>query len=74
MAGAVDDPDDDGLDLIDIAQARIESVRFAADVLHDHPECIWSGEELRVEIKNGEDAVVCTIVIVGVDAPAQKTS
>ena len=43
MAGAVYDPDHDGVELVTISDARIEAVRLAAGMLRDRPEIAWLG-------------------------------
>jgi hypothetical protein len=59
-----------GADRPDAETARMEAVRFAADMLKAEPERLWKGAELRIEAKDTWDALLFTIVIVGVDAEA----
>ena len=68
LAGALDDTDDAGHDLESIAVARVEAVKFAGDILHDHPEALWLGEELRVEATNNDHVLLFTVIILGVEA------
>jgi phage terminase large subunit-like protein len=72
LAGAVHDPDDEGIELPTISDARIEAARFAGELLRDRPEVVWKGDELRVEITDENQLLLCTFVVVGVDAPAAK--
>ena len=59
-----------GADYPDAETARIEAVRFAADLLKAEPERLWKGAELRIEAKDTWDTVLFTLVIVGVDSEA----
>ena len=70
IAGAVADPDDEGLDLPNVAAARIEAVRFAAEYLRDRPEVAWLGDEFRVEVTREDRLILFTFIAIGVDAPA----
>jgi phage terminase large subunit-like protein len=72
VAGAVHDPDDEGIELPTISDARIEAVRFAGELLRERPQVVWQGDELRVEITDENQMMLCTFVAVGVDAPAAK--
>jgi hypothetical protein len=69
-AGAVYDPDVDGIELLTFAEARVQAVRFAAETLRDRPELAWLGEEFRVEVTDQNQLVLFTVITVGIDAPA----
>ena len=71
LAGAVHDPDDEGFELADLSEARIQTARFAGEYLRDRPEIVWLGEEFRIEVTDRERAVLFTFIAVGVDAPAR---
>ena len=70
MAGAVYDPDVDGVELASVSDARIEAVKFAPETLRDRPEIVWAGEEFRVEVTDEDQMMLFTIITLGVDAPA----
>ena len=70
LAGAVQNPDDEGQDLPSLSAARIEAARFAGQYLRDRPETAWLGEEFRVEVTNGDGLTLFTFIAFGVDAPA----
>jgi len=72
QAGAVHDPDADGVEFPTMSQARIEAVRFAASMLRDRPELAWLGDEYRVEVTDQSQRVLFTFIAVGVDGPAAK--
>lgn len=69
LAGAVYDPDVEGVLLTGSSEARISAVNFLADTLRDRPELVWSGEEVRVEVTNAEQLILFTVIVIGVDAP-----
>jgi hypothetical protein len=70
LAGAVRDPDNEGCELANIAEARIAATRFAGEYLRDRPEIIWFGEEFRVEVSDSSGLLLTTFIAVGVNAPA----
>jgi hypothetical protein len=59
-----------GVDYLDPETARMEAIRFAADLLKAQPERVWNGAELRIEASDMWDTVMLTLIIVGVDAEA----
>ena len=61
---------DEGLEFATVIEARIEAVRYAAEVMRDDPKVIWTGQDFRIEVTNADKLVLFTVVIVGVDAPA----
>lgn len=72
LAGAVGEPDDKGLEIASLSDARIEAVKFAGDYLRDRPELVWMGEEFRVEVTDESGRVLFTFIAVGVDGPPQE--
>lgn len=68
LAGAVYDPDVEGIELPDIATARLEAVKYSAGELLDRPEVVWKGEEFRVEVTDDHQIVLFTVLTLGVDA------
>lgn len=62
--------DDAGLELPSMDDARLEAVRYAGEVLRDHPILIWKGEDFRVEVTDENQLVLFTVLVVGIDAPA----
>ena len=63
-------PDDEGLELASLDDARLEAVRYAGEVMRDKPGIAWTGQDFRVEVTDGSDLVLCTVIVVGLDAPA----
>ena len=62
--------DSRGSDFDDPHIARMEAVRFAADLLKAEPERAWKGAELRIEATDAWGTVLFTLLISGVDAEA----
>jgi hypothetical protein len=59
-----------GADYADPQIARVEAVRFAADLLKAEPERVWKGTEIRIEATDIWETVLFTLLISGVDAEA----
>lgn len=72
VAGTIHQPDDKGVEIANMSDARIRAVRFANEHLNQRPELVWLGEEFRVEVTNDEGHLLFTFVAVGVDAPADE--
>ena len=64
--------DDQGLEFASIRDARIEAVRYAGEVIKDHPTLVWTGGDFRIEVTDENALLLFTVVVVGVDAPAAK--
>ncbi len=57
------DADDEGTNLADDDEARVQAVIFAGDYLRDHPEIIWDGSRFSVAVRDENDAVLLTIAV-----------
>ena len=66
------DPDNEGTDFPDLSTARSEAIRFAAETVRDKPQEVWAGDTFRVEVSDEEGMLLCTIAILGLDAPASR--
>ena len=64
------DSDDEGTELCDLATARAEAIRFAAETVRDDPQQVWAGDVFRVEVSDEEGMLLCTVIILGLNAPA----
>jgi hypothetical protein len=73
LAGAVYDPDVEGIEMASIGDARVEAARFAGELIRDQPHLAWAGEEMRVEVTDANQLILFTIIVLGVDAPAAST-
>ena len=74
LAGAVHNPDNEGLELAQLSDAREHAVRAAAEYIRDRHEIVWLGEEFRMEVTNGDRLILFTLIVVGVDAPAIRAA
>lgn len=61
------DLDPEGIDLPSLDHARHEAVVFAADTLKDDPLTLWTGGEVRIEVVDGAQARIFTVVITAYD-------
>jgi hypothetical protein len=68
LAGAVYDPDVQGVELSTLSEARVLAAQHAAEVLRDRPTVVWGGEELRVEVTDARQMVLFTLIVLGVDS------
>jgi hypothetical protein len=50
LAGAVHDPDDEGVEMASLPHARLEAVRYMGELIRECPNLVWAGEEVRVEV------------------------
>jgi len=74
LAGAVYDPDKEGIEMASIGAARIEAARYIGEMIRDRPTLVWAGEEIRVEVTDANQMVLFTIIAVGIDAPATSNA
>ena len=56
----------------DLATARTEAIRYAAATVKDHPDEVWIGDTFRVEVSDEGGMLLCTVVILALDAPASR--
>ena len=71
QTGVIYDPDDEGIEIASLDEARVEAVRYAAEVMRDHPTLVWHGEDFRTEVTNSDQLLLFTVILViGVDSPA----
>ncbi|WP_037492168.1 DUF6894 family protein [Sphingobium indicum] len=66
------DVDQEGTELPNDAAARKAAIRFAGAVMHDEPDVLWDGRDYRVEVTNETGALLFTIVMLSIDAPASN--
>jgi hypothetical protein len=70
LAGAQFDPDNVGLVLPSMHEARLMAAKVAGELLRDRPGLAWTGEELRVEVRDSTGLVLFTVIILGIDSPS----
>ena len=68
------EPDIEGTQLPNLDAARAEAVRFAAGVVQDHPDYVWEGRDFRIEVTDEGGMLLCTVVVLGIVAPAMRGS
>ena len=59
--------DEDGVELADLAAARIEAVRVSSDMLKDHAAEFWRLGEWRVVVTDSEDKILFALRFEAVD-------
>lgn len=69
--GALPEPDEDGVDLADIAAAREMALRFAGEVLQGEPAMVSRHGQWRVEVTDDAGALVFTVTTVAVDTSSR---
>jgi hypothetical protein len=62
-------PDEDGLELPDIAAAKVEAVKSAGEMLHDHAERFWASPDWKVIVTGEDRTVLFSIDCRAFDAP-----
>jgi hypothetical protein len=70
LAGATYDPDVEGFEFATPAGARAEAVRYAGEMIRDHPTMVWAGEDFRVEVTDAHQLVLFTVIVLGVISAA----
>ncbi|WP_129222237.1 DUF6894 family protein [Lichenibacterium ramalinae] len=66
------DPDNEGTEYPDLTTARMEAVRYAGELVRDSPDEVWKGDTFRIEVSDEGGMLLCTVVILGLDAPASR--
>ncbi len=62
------DPDLEGTELEDPRAARSEALQYAAETMKQHPEKVWDGGMMRVEVTDENGRVVTTVIVLTIDA------
>jgi hypothetical protein len=68
------DPDQVGVDLPSVNEARNEATRLVSDMAKDHPETLWDRGEWRLTVTDDERLSLFQLVIVTIDAPVSTTA
>jgi len=55
--------DDDGTNLTDDEEARVQAVIFAGDYLSDHPGIARDGPRFSVSVRNEQGSVLLTVMV-----------
>ena len=67
------DRDTVGTILKDQAEARVEAIKFAGEVMTSQPDVLWDGHDFRVEVSSEDQKLLFTIIALAVDAPPPRT-
>ena len=70
LAGAVHDPDEVGLEVASMDEARKVAAVHVGELIRDDPSLIWKGEEVRLEVADQQGIILFTVILLGVDAPS----
>ena len=55
--------DEEGTELRDIAAARVEAVKVAAEILHERPDELWEHQAWRLIVTDDRDLTLFTIEV-----------
>jgi hypothetical protein len=64
------DRDEDGVDLPDIQAARIEAIRYAGEMLTQHPDLLGGAHDFCVEVVNEDEKLLFKVVARAMNATA----
>ena len=62
------DCDNDGTVFESPTAARAAAIVFAGETIRDHPNKVWEGGEMRVEVTDKGGTLLTTVVIQSIDA------
>ena len=62
--------DEDGTELPDLDAARKEAVCMSGEMLRDHAERFWNGEEWNLDVADEGGIVLFTLMFMGMNSPA----
>jgi hypothetical protein len=66
--------DHDGTELGSIEEARTQAVMYACGWLRDHPDQIWDGQDMRVEVTDEQQRLLFSVVTMGIEAKQPRGS
>jgi hypothetical protein len=61
------DADDEGTELANDDEARVQAIIFTGDYLRDHPQLVSNGSRFRVALRDEADAVLLNVVVTAED-------
>jgi hypothetical protein len=67
-------PDDQEMDLPDIATAKCEAVRFAGQLICDEADGFWDAAEFSLTVMDERRLILFSLTMLGQDAPALGVS
>ena len=66
------DPDNQGTEFPNLATAKLDAVRFAAESVKESPEDVWLDGTFRVEVSDEQGMLLCMVIVLGIDTPAAR--
>lgn len=57
------DEDHEGIELPNLAEARVQAIVFAAEVLKDEPSLVLGGREFKVEVSDAAGTRVLDVIV-----------
>lgn len=63
-------PDDLGVDLPSIAEARLEAARYVGDMLRDDPNTFWNTGDLHMWVTDASGLTLFALRVTTTDAPS----
>lgn len=73
LLGRAELRDQEGINFADIFEARLHAARYAGIYLRDHPQTVWSGKDLRVDITDSSSLVLLTVILIAANSPAMTS-
>lgn len=61
--------DEDGQELTDAAEARVQAIIFAGSLLRDDPDLVWDGRQFEVRVTDEDGRYVTAVHVSAIDAP-----
>jgi hypothetical protein len=63
-------PDEEGVELPDLATAKAHAVRYFADMLKTSPCTFWDGDQLVMDVADETGLTLFSLHFVGIESPA----
>ena len=68
------DPDDDGIELKDLATAKCEAIQYAGRHICDQADTFWDKAEWSLTVADQTGLVLFQLQIIGTESPAIRTA
>lgn len=66
-------PDNVGVELKDLAEARTEAVRLMGEDLKDHPNALWNDEQWHVQVSDERGLILFTVYSTAIESAAGQS-
>lgn len=64
--------DTEGQDYPDHDAAKAAATDYAAELIHGHPEMVWTNKELEVLVTDNRGLLLFSLTVQGAEAPALR--